>query len=300
MNEHPVNQGVGIWTRKILVEKQNNKQLVLHDHRATGSVTVTTNQITRADVAGRDGDPISFLDHVGLPSATCQPPELYYLVCHIKTSREGFAKNPESCDHPIPLFPNGTTGKKVIALQATTQDSLTGEGKLLEVLENSYVWLPMNDRSAYHKVSDWLPEFLKLDFDTAKDLAKAAKTGDRSKATQFENDYAHLLDIILPGRVANLLAFRLLCEAKEACNRDDKLENYKGTRITIHAAKDIGQWLAPFGENLSPPDISKVAGMIGSGDVKKAAEEVLNAVNQNHDPSVAITNFLKADKPQNP
>ena len=306
MNEHSVDQNTSTRTRKILVAKSTRKQLVLHDHRDTGSVTVTVDQITRADVAGRDGDPISFLDHVTLPSATDKSPELYHLVCHIRTSREGFAKNPENRDNSIPLFPERMTGKKVIALQATTQDSLTGKGEVLEVLENSYVWLPMNDRSAYRKISDWLPEFLTLTFEQAKELAGFTS---RTQATQFEAEFSHFLNIIFPGCIEYRLAFHLLCEAAKVVEEENTKRKAKGEQtsntaelsgIIIHAPHDLGEWLAPFGENLTAAAIPKVAGMIGSDPVKTAAGKVLRTVNENGELSQAITDFMKAAESQNP
>lgn len=105
-----------------------------------------------------------------------------------------------------------------------------------------------------------------------------------------------------------MLAFRLLCEAtsiveEESAKRMAKGEQTSNTAelstITIHAPTGLDAWLAPFGKS-KPEEISQVAGLVGSGVVKEAAEKVLNAVNRSGDLSEAIADFLKLSEPQNP
>jgi len=95
------------------------------------------------------------------------------------------------------------------------------------------------------------------------------------------------------------LAFHLLCEAKQACGGEAKREDYNGTGITIHAPQSIWKWLKPF-DIPEPQDeptkadaqtIEKVAAMMGS-DFKDKAQAVLQAVNDEKDPSSAIRAFL--------
>lgn len=94
------------------------------------------------------------------------------------------------------------------------------------------------------------------------------------------------------------LAFRLLCEAKKKCGRDDTSSL---NDLTIHAPKDITEWLAPFGEfdsDYIPARISEVTAMIGGGDNKDKAEIVLKAANGDGDLLDAVDEFLKVSIPQ--
>lgn len=86
-----------------------------------------------------------------------------------------------------------------------------------------------------------------------------------------------------------VLAFRLLCEAKQLCG-DSPTKELNG--ITINAPMTIAQWLAPFGKSKAS-EISDVANLIGSGDVRTKAEAVLKAVNSNSDVAAALTEFLR-------
>ena len=170
---------------------------------------------------------------------------------------------------------------------------------------NDKVRFYMKDRHAYEQVGHWLSEFLKLTFEQAKRIT-GFKT--RAEAHEFEAEFSHFLDIILPGRVDDLLAFRLLCEATKVVAEENTQRTAKGEQtsnttelasITIYAPSSVAEWLAPFGKS-KPEEISQVAGMVGSGVVKEAAEKVLNAVNGSGDLPEAITDFLKLRKPQNP
>jgi hypothetical protein len=75
------------------------------------------------------------------------------------------------------------------------------------------------------------------------------------------------------------MAFRLLCETKQACGRDSKKEDYNGTGITIHAPMILEDWLVPFGKHPTDADaIDHVAGMIGSSDIETRVKTILDAV----------------------
>jgi hypothetical protein len=111
-----------------------------------------------------------------------------------------------------------------------------------------------------------------------------------------------------PRDPAPTLAFHLLCEAtkmveekniRRMANREQTSNTAELSTITIHVPTGLGAWLAPFGKS-KPEEISQVAGMIGSGVAKEAAEKVLNAVNGSGDLPEAITKFLKLSEPQNP
>lgn len=279
MKEHPANQTNGTWTRKILVHQNSNKPLVLHDHRDCGSVTIV-DTITRADVAGETDDPISFLDHVANRQPAQSLPELHHLVCHIRPTREGFPMNPDSREGAgiTPLFGGEAVGKKVIAIQCTTRDNLGTASEFLTVAGNEYVWLSMNSREAYRKVDLWLPEFMDLDFATAKLIAEATDRG--ALDPKVERKYAHLLDITHPGDATAELAFRLLCEAVVLCKGE---ATAKVGGIPITAATQLGQWLDPFSPTGMPEDqrIDAVVSLMGSEASQIAAREVLTAVKAN-------------------
>lgn len=91
----------------------------------------------------------------------------------------------------------------------------------------------------------------------------------------------------------NLLAFRLLCEAKQACGIESKAEI---NGITVHAPENIGHWLAPFGKS-KVEHIGEVAVMIGNGELKTKAKAVLDAVleavSSEEKLNLAIGEFLK-------
>lgn len=125
----------------------------------------------------------------------------------------------------------------------------------------------MNDRSAYEKVADWLGEFLKLTFPQAAELAKFTS---RSQASEFESEFSHLLNIILPGRLEAILALRLLCEAWKATK--GKASSERG-EIKIHAPTTLNQWLAPFGVEY---EAAKAAALMG--EAKDAAAALFDAV----------------------
>ena len=205
------------------------------------------------------------------------------------------------------FFAGAPAGKKVIVLHVgSTEASVPEYSQNLTVTEHNraqFVWLRAKDLNAY-RADGWLNQFLELSFDDAKQLAEC---NDREKLPRelaaLENDCPEFLDIILPGRIENRLAFRLLCEAAKVVAEENAKRTAKGEQtsntaalsgITIHAPKDLGEWLAPFGK-----EISQVAGMIGSGDVKEAAGHVLEAVNGHGDLADAITKFLNLSEIQN-
>ena len=110
-----------------------------------------------------------------------------------------------------------------------------------------------------------------------------------------------------PSDVGLLLAFRLLCEAAKVVEDENNKRKAKGERtsntaefsgMTIHAPKDLSAWLAPFDKS-KPEDIPVVARLIGSGDVNKAAEAVLNAVANKTELKGLIEEFLKLSTTKN-
>lgn len=268
------------WKRKVVMTKTSNKEFVLHDH-SDGLYVPDSAQpsLKVAEVPFHENASPAQPD-VGVPVRA---------VTHITGTRQDF----ETGLFPATISKETTGGRHVIALQV----SRTGSVDTPSAATEAFVWLSMKSREAYTKVAKWLPEFLELDFETAKALAEIAKGGDRAKAYAYETKFAHFLDIILPGRVENLLAFRLLCEACKYKKAEGKIE-FEG--IEIHAPKGIGQWLAPFGKEVSQnanenaKAIDEVAGMVGSGDIKTKAKAVLEAVPGNADKlAKAIDDFLK-------
>lgn len=97
-------------------------------------------------------------------------------------------------------------------------------------------------------------------------------------------------------RSDELLAFRLLCEAKQICGSDPKKE-FAG--ITVYSPMSIDDWLRPFGVANSDR-IADVAGKVGSGDIKDKATAVLNAARGEAGLKVAeaISDFLLATAPR--
>lgn len=208
------------------------------------------------------------------------------------------------------FFTGSQAGKKVIVLHVGSRGPVPKYAPNSTFTEHNgaqFVWLRATDLNAY-RADGWLGQFLEVGFDDAKKLAKC---NDREELppelAKLEEDCPEFLDIILPGRIENRLAFRLLCEAAKVVAEENTKRKAKGEQtsitaalsgITIHAPKDLGEWLAPFGKS-TPEEISQVAGMIGSGDVKKAAGHVLEAVNGHGDLADAITKFLNLTESQN-
>jgi len=62
--------------------------------------------------------------------------------------------------------------------------------------------------------------------------------------------------------------------------------------VTIHAPKDLAEWLAPF-DGHGANDIARVAGLVGSGDLRVAAENVLKAADGSGNLPDAINVFLE-------
>lgn len=87
-----------------------------------------------------------------------------------------------------------------------------------------------------------------------------------------------------------LLAMRLLCEAKHVCGAEGSGEL---DGIAIRAPMTLQEWLAPFGKR-EAKDIEEVASMIGGGDIKAKAQAVLDAVRKNGDVQGAVSGFLAA------
>lgn len=275
------------WQQRLF--KSYELPLVLRDH--TRGIYLPSGALDSAKVAN-----VEFKDHVAL-AATTGVRNQVHVVAHLGTADTRTSVQGDLFDPPV-----GVSDCNSIILQVT-RESITSVSEF----SGNFIWFSMKDRNAYEQIGQWLSEFLKLTFEQAKQLA-AFKT--RADAHEFEAEFSHFLDIILPGRMENLLAFRLLCEAtkvvaEENTKRTARSEQTSNTAelsgITIHAPEQLEQWLAPFGKK--PEDvkaIEHVAGMIGSGDLKKAAEKVLKTVKDQNNPSSAITGFLEAVESPNP
>lgn len=272
------------WQQRLF--KSAELPLVLRDH--TRGIYLPSGALDSAKVAN-----VEFKDHVAL-AVTTEVSNLFHIVAHLDTTETRISVQGDLFDPAV-----GVGDCNSILLQVT-RASVTCASACSE----NFVWFSMKNRHAYEQVGQWLPEFLKLTFEQAKQI-----TGfkNRAEAHELEAEFSHFLDIILPGRVENLLAFRLLCEAtkvvaEENTKRTAKDEQTSNTaelsNITIHAPKDLSEWLAPFGKS-KPEEIPQVASMVGSGVVKEAAEKVLNAVNGSGDLPEAITDFLKLNEPRN-
>jgi len=245
------------WYGKTLCH--NGKSLYLYDHRDSirewkGAVTIHANVIVRANVAGHDFEDVKALED-GFPPKSA--------IIHIT-------------NNPTTIYTADDEG--LIVLRVSTQASAPNGNQVLHAPAN-IVQFAMQNREAYRSKEPWLGEFLKLNFETAK---KIAVLTDRANAAEFETDFSHFLDIILPRRIENRLAFRLLCEAKKACGQG-KQGDFKG--ITIYAPSELDDWLMPFAppegfpkDNTSDQNIAVVASMIGSGEVLTKAKAVLKAV----------------------
>jgi len=245
-----------------------------------GAVTLDNGKVARANVANFGTGSVGTFDPVQVLQQTSMPAK--HAIIH--------ADNPESCCTAADF--------ELIVLWVSTQDSRNDPHSIL-TSPAAIVRFAMRDGNAYRTAdSKWLPEFLKLTFEQAKQLARF-KT--RTEASGWESDnpgFEHFLDIILPGRVENLLAFRLLCEATKVVEEENTRRTAKGeqtsntallSNITIHAPQTIWEWVRPFGIT-TPEDpttqadaqtIEKVAAMVGSDKVKARAKAVLEAVNGN-------------------
>jgi len=160
--------------------------------------------------------------------------------------------------------------RQAIILEVSSQEATSS----LSAVNGNIVWLSMKSRAAYKKVSDWLPQFLALDFETAKTIAVAEERG--SLSTELQRKFAHLLDITHPGDPTAELAFRLLCEARVACETGGATEQFG---ITIHPPTGLEAWLVPFSPqgNTDEERIAAVVAVMGSTEAKAAAEMILLA-----------------------
>jgi len=183
-----------------------------------------------------------------------------------------------------PLTERGAPdSRKRIVLQVSRTSSVAS----LSESEESVVWLSMKDRAAYQRIAEWLPEFLKLDFETAAKIADSAKHGIRTKVAGYEENYAHLLDVILPKRVENLLALRLLCESwllihwnqGSSFPRRNDLSNALGISVDdyrlpagvrLNSPESLDDWFRPFGENHDGDRIASITEGLRAEDTKSS------------------------------
>lgn len=292
MNESVRDQDAGSWIRKAVSVKDTDAFLFLHDRR--GSVEIEGGRIVKADVAGKDEDPVCFSDYIDLMDGEITVEETYHLVVHPLSSRGDFPTDPDARrDNLSPLFPLATTGKKVIALQVTTEGCLSlAHLGTQTIAGNQYVWLSMKDRAAYRKVADWLSEFTALDFETANSIASAP---DRSSLARFEGVFSHLLDITHPGDPTAPLAFRLLCEAWEA-EQVDGVGEPSGFAIT--APKIPSDWLAPFVRpDGQVANVQEVVALMDDEDFKGKVKAVLDATDGESTKKAVLTLLGRTDPP---
>jgi hypothetical protein len=164
---------------------------------------------------------------------------------------------------------NQPANLEAILLRASTSFSVLKD----HYFEGMIVCFSMKNGDAYRNTSEWLKEFMALDFETAKTIAEAP---DRSSLADLEGGYRHLLDITHPGDPTAELAFRLLCEAWEA-EQIDGVSELSGFAIT--APRNLSGWLAPFGSREGQAATSEeVVAMMGDEDLKAKVWAVLNAV----------------------
>ena len=239
--------------------RRENKPLYLYDHRYSnanwkGAATISAGNITRSDVAN--------FSHFGVLSIPDTDGIAKHVIIH--------------ADNPEQIY--GDDDSELIVLWVSTTAARAGEHTLIPALPDSpkIVQFVMKDGSAYRSRFPWLSEFLALDFETAK---KIAVLKVRSEASEYEKEFSHFLDIILPGDPTAELAFRLLCEARVACGRDDEKEM---GGLKINAPKDLAAWLAPFAVSGDEDQkIAAVVAMMGSETAKKAAKAVFDALERN-------------------
>lgn len=253
----------------------DEKVLVASDHTSGICLNEAKNAVK---VANRDLSQIRRLE-VADPKLEDQ---LVYCIAHIDLDvhhREDFEDA---------LFVTRPDPQQVIVLHVSNVTSLSLPH---DSRKNGFVWLSMKNREAYRMASDWLPEFLKLDFEEATEMAGASIRDDL--APEIQRKYPNLLNITHPGDATSKHAFRLLCEAYLLCNGETKKE-IEG--ISIHAPMSLKDWLAPFGAK--PEDdnaIDEIAAMIGTGEIQTKVKNVLRAVGEKaQDLKSPINAFLDA------
>jgi len=244
----PINQphpaGVGHFGKNVLIQ---TKSVYLHDHRnAYGFSNDTT-----ADIANHRFQNLVSADNLAK-----------HAIIH-KTERNALYTADDN---------------ELIVLCVSTNPSMPDDHRVIqsENPPHQIVELMMKDGSSYRSSFPWLTEFLELDFETA---TKIAVLKVRSEASEYEKEFSHFLDIILPGDPTAELAFRLLCEARVACGSDDEKEM---GGLKIYAPKDLAAWLAPFAVSVNGDQkIAAVVAMMGSETAKKAAKAVFDALERN-------------------
>jgi len=243
--------------------------LYLYDHRDTdpnwkGAVTLTGVNLTRVNVAKYD-----MKADVALPLPPSPPPQAKHAIIHD--------------DNPDSLYTSDDS--VLIVLWVSTTSARGGAHQIIPPPPDGakVVQFSMTDGNAYRNEAKWLGEYVALTFEQAKKLAAFTT---RSQATEFEENFSHLLDIILPGRIETQLAFRLLCEAKHECGGQPSKNLGE---LTIHAPQELNEWLAPFSP-VGPDDPSKivsVARMMGKENEVKA-KGVLETVNETPPDNVKV------------
>lgn len=235
---------------------REGKPLYLFDHRFNnprwkGAVTLGRGGVTRGDVANFSG-----FGALLVPESTVYAK---YAIIHDNNPERIYADDDSD----------------LIVLWVSTTPERVGEHKLIPEPSESpkIVQFVMKDGNAYRATSVWLPQFLALDFETAK--AIAAATDRWSLHPDIQRDFAHLLDIIHPGDPTAPLAFRLLCEAWEEVNIKG---NTSLSDLPITAPENPSDWLAPFVRAEGrPASIEEVVALMVDGDFKGKVKGVLDA-----------------------
>lgn len=175
--------------------------------------------------------------------------------------------------------------RRAIILEVSSQEATASKSAVID----NIVWLSMKSRTAYKKVSDWLPQFLNLSFDDAVKIAQAKDRG--ALEPKIQEEYSKLLDITHPGDASAPLAFRLLCEAWKDVNI---IKNSELSVFPINAPTILAEWLAPFAPDGidDPAKIASVVSKMGDAASKGKAEKVLKAANNEGDLRVEVLAFL--------
>ena len=255
----------------------NQKAVYLYDHRDgnpdwKGAVKIDSGKVTRANVADFGTGAVGSFDP--LQSATTLDQRVTHAIVHI--------------DDPSTCYTADDTG--LIVLWTSTQGSRNAQH---QVLDNpvQIVQFAMHNGNAYRKSNNqWLAQFLKLNFNQAKTLVNF-KT--RTQASEFEKDFSHFLDIILPKRVDEPLALRLLCEAWILKNDiGDPLPE----GVTLKAPRGLLEWLSPFRSGVDQLEANSVAALMG--DFNDAAIKLFKAIDRSDGIGIAheVRAFIDAKK----
>lgn len=259
------------WVRQVFsAANQPGKQIVLHDH--TLGLDLSPNGEHSLEVAG-----VEFGQYVG----EHQDDDLtspVRMIAHIGGTREEVFEV---------LFTSQGEGegetRPVIILEVSSQEATAS----VSAHSNTVVWLSMKDREAYKRVSDWLPQFLDLDFQTATQIANTPNRSDLE--SELQRNFSRILEVTHPGDPTAPFAFRRLCEAWSCVNVSGK-EKLSGFSVT--APGSLMDWLAPFSSQSTgkAASIDSVPHMMGDAATRDKAKAILGSADS--DPKAAVLDFL--------